>query len=129
MGQDAMDLCSTYMLYSPLQRTGYYWGPILEVCYCQHPHEQRKHVAKKAGRATQYVTYSDVSTIGAILFHVVSAADLIEGSKDVWMNVEPEIATTMEISTTEPWEVVQQRSAEKWEQARREGISGPARDD
>ena len=129
MGQDAMDLCSTYMLYSPLQRTGYYWGPILEVCYYQHPHEQRKHVAKKAGRATQYVTYSDVSTIGAILFHVVSAADLVEGSKDVWMNVEPEMATTMEISTTEPWEVVQQRSAEKWEQARREGISGPARDD
>jgi len=130
MGPDAIDLCSTYMLYSPLQRSGYYYAPIVEIRYVyDHTTESRKHVAKKAGRATQYVTYPDVSTISAVYFHVVAAADLVTGSKDIWINVEAERPRDMEIPLQEAWDAIVRRSYDRWVHTKALGLANELRDD
>ena len=123
MGADAIDLCSTYMLYTPLQRSGYYYAPIIEISYEYNDCDGQKHVAKKAGRATQYVTYPDVSAVSAVYFHIIAGADLVHGNRQVWINVEPERPSTMEIPMNEAWDSIVERSHTKWLQARALGLA------
>ena len=130
MGPEAIDLCSTYILYSPLQRSGYYYAPIVEIRYVyDQTTDSRKHVAKKAGRATQYVTYPNVATISAVYFHVVAAADLVNGSKEVWINEEPERPRDMEIPLEEAPDAIARVSYKRWVHAKALGWANEPRDD
>ena len=130
MGATALDLCSTYSLYTPLQASGYYYAPYLQVRYAYWPEkDQRKHTAKKADRATQYLTYPDVSFVSAVYFHVIAGADMLYGSKDHWINIEPERPTSMEIPTTDDDDLLRQRSHKRYLQAKAAGLAPEAVDD
>ena len=122
--EDAVDLCLTYALYTPLQETGYYYAPYLQVRYAYHPEEEwRPHKAKKAGRATQYVTYPDVSYMSAVYFHVLAAADMLYGDKAHWINVEPERPADMEIPIALRHSEVAYRSQRSYLQAKLDGMA------
>ena len=111
MGEDAIDLCSTYSVYTPLQDHGYYYAPYLRVLYVYDQHrDHRKHVARRQGRASQYITYSEVSYISAVYFHVVSPVDMMYGDKSQWLNIETERPIKMELNVTESDHVLKHRS-------------------
>ena len=130
MGPEAVDLCVTYSLYSPLQSSGYYYAPYLQVGYFYDVRtDWRKHVARRAGRATQYVTYPDVSYISAVYFHVVSTADMSVGDKQHWLNMEAERPVEMELNATEDDHALRQRSHLRWLQAKVRGQVPEARDE
>ena len=103
-------LCG-HALYTPLHRTGYYYAPYLEVRYAYDAEtDSRRHVAVKAGPATQYLTYPDVSFVSAIYFHVVAAADMLYGTKAHWLNIEVDRPAKMEIPVDVAPEVLVERS-------------------
>ena len=130
MGPDALDLCSTYTVYTPLQRSGYFYAPYIQIRYhYDSDTDTRKHVAKRAGRASQYVTYPDVSAISAVYFHVVSAADMVTGPRDQWLNIEPQRPRDMEIPLEEAHESIVHRSHKRWAHAKTAGYANTAIDD
>ena len=124
MGANALDLCSSYTVYTPLQRSGYYYAPYIQIRYrYDSATDTRKHVAKRAQRASQYVTYPDVSAISAVYFHVVSAADMVSGPKLHWLTFEPERPSNMEIPLEEAHESIVRRSHKRWVHAKSEGYA------
>ena len=131
MGDDALDLCVTYALYTPLlQKTGYDYAPYIEVRYAWREwKDSRKRIAKKSGRATQYITYPDASYISAIYFHVVAAADMREGRKDHWISIEPERPLAMEVNVEEDDDSLRARSLRQWWQIKSQGGEGHPHDE
>ena len=122
MGEGAIDLCSTYSVYTPLQDHGYYYAPYLRVrCMYDEHRDYRKHVARKAGRASQFLTYPDVSYISAVYFHVVSTVDMVDGDRSQWLNIETERPIKMELNVTESDFVLKHRSLIQWLQAKERG--------
>ena len=59
----------------------------------------------------------------------MAAADLVNGSKDIWINVEPERPIAMEIPLHEAWDDIVQRSYTQWVQAKARGLADELRDD
>ena len=101
---------------------GYYYAPYLHILYVWHQHrDYRKHVARRLGRASQYVTYADVSCISAMYFHVVSPVDMMYGDKSQWLNIETERPIKMEVNVTESDHVLQSRSQIEWLSAKSRG--------
>ena len=122
MGDNAIDLCSTYSVYTPLQDHGYYYAPYLRVRYMyDEQREHRKHVARRSGRASQFLTYPDVSYISAVYFHVVSPVDMVDGDKSQWLNIETERPLKMELNVTESDQVLENRSYIEWLSAKKRG--------
>ena len=130
MGDDALDLCGTYSVYTPLQRSGYYYAPYLQVRYAHWPDtDARRHIAVKKGRATQYLTYQDVSFVSAVYFHVIAAADMLYGGKDQWINIKPERPASMELPTTDDDDVLHRRSHKRYLEAKAAGSAPEAPDE
>ena len=124
MGEIALDLCVTYALYTPLQDTGYYYAPYLQVRYAYDGElEWRRHVAKREGRASQYVTYPDVSFVSAIYFHVVAGADLVYGPEQQWLSMEVERPANMEIPIGVDHALLVTRSHRRYLEAKAAGMA------
>ena len=130
MGDGAMDLCCQYALYTPLQNTGYYYAPYLKVRHDYDPTRSfREYVTKYAGRATEYVTYTDVSFVSAIYFHVVAAADMLNGSRDHWINVEVERPANMEIPINAARRPILNHSYYQYQEEKKRGMHSVLDDD
>ena len=107
-------LCQ-YALYTPLHRTGYYYAPYLQVRYAYDAgKDSRRHVARTAGPVKTYQTYPDVSFVSAIYFHVVSAADMLYGNTDQYIDIEVERPANMEIPVDVAPEVLVERSRTRY---------------
>ena len=94
------DLTSSYMLHSPLRRSGWLWSPLLELHWpCPDP-SGRAHVGRGSKDTSQYITYPDVVTMPRVFFHLSHASMWSAGDRSQWISVEPRFPTECEVDPT-----------------------------
>ena len=91
------DLTSSYMVHTPLRRSGWLWSPLLELHWpCPDP-QGRAHVGRSSGDTSQYVTYPDVVTMPRVFLHLSHVSMWSTGERSHWINVEPRFPTECEV--------------------------------
>ena len=115
-GETTPEYCNTYTLYFPLQDSGFLWAPLIEVRFEYPDPLGCKTTGKKAGRATQYVTYPDCSCMAAVYFHIIHVSHTRHGSRHTWYNVEPIRPREMEIPPEESDAAIEARSVDRYSQ-------------
>ena len=94
------DLTSSYMLHSPLRRSGWLWSPLLELHWpCPDP-SGRAHVGRGSKDTSQYITYPDVVTMPRVFLHLSHVSMWSTGDRSQWISVEPRFPTECEVDPT-----------------------------
>ena len=108
------DLTSSYMLHSPLRRSGWLWSPLLELHWpCPDP-SNRPHVGRRSKDSSQFITYPDVVTMPRVYLHLSHVAMWSTGERSQWLSVEPRFPTECEVDPSMETEALYSRSEQRF---------------
>ena len=108
------DLTSSYMLHSPLRRSGWLWSPLLELHWpCPDP-SNRPHVGRSSKDTSQYITYPDVVTMPRVFLHLSHVSMWSTGDRSQWISVEPRFPTECEVDPSMETEALYSRSEQRF---------------
>jgi hypothetical protein len=106
-------LCSTYMMYSALDRgnSGFLYAPLVQLRYPQHDPQTRMHVVRRSG-ANQRLTYPDQCRVTHVWLHVTHVLEFCEGDRQLMIMAEPCFARHLELHPHDTWDEIMRRSQE-----------------
>ena len=104
-------LCNSYMLYSPLDESGYYIAPLFEIMYqTPDPHQRSLVVPRSKASMKQALTYPDNCVVTGVCWHIMHISELSIGKKDMWLYMEAQFKTAYELDPDEAWDDIVERS-------------------
>ena len=82
---ERVHLCQHYMLYSAVDRSGYYFAPLLELHYADPDLQGRPNRVRRAKKSQlQFLTYDDACAVRGVWFHMVAAVEFRHLPANCW---------------------------------------------
>jgi hypothetical protein len=104
-------LCANYMMYSPLDDSGYYIAPLFQIVYQKPDPLGRSQVVVRSKKSMkQALTYEDNCYVTGVCWHIMHFSEMCSDSKDVWLYMDACFKQDFELDPEEPWERIAQRS-------------------
>jgi len=108
---ERVGLCRTYMLYTALDDTGYYWSPLLTLRYpVPDPKNRRVTVPRSRRSCTQWLTHEDVCEVTGVWLHRIHFTDMLTGPKDDFCYMEGRFLPHLELDPKEDSATIDERS-------------------
>ena len=104
-------LCVNYMMYSPLDESGYYIAPLFQIKYQTPDPQGRSQVVPRSAKSMkQALTYEDTCYVTGMCWHIMHFSEMCIGDKSTWLYMDARFKTEFELDPDEPWESIAQRS-------------------
>ena len=108
---ERVHLCQHYMLYSAVDRTGYYFAPLLELHYADPDLQGRPNRVRRAKKSQlQFLTYDDACAVRGVWFHMVAAVEFCHLPANCWACFEPRLLPELELDPAEDRGAIMARS-------------------
>ena len=104
-------LCVNYMLYSPLDESGYYIAPLFQIKYQTPDPQGRSQIVPRSTKSMkQALTYEDNCYVTGVCWHIMHFSEMCIGDKNTWLYMDARFKTAFELDPDEAWDVIAQRS-------------------
>lgn len=104
-------LCLNYMLYSPLDASGYYIAPLFQLCFQKPDPQGRSQIVKRSKKTMhQTLTYEDNCFVVGVFWHIMHWSELCHGDRSLWIAMEGRFKANFELDPHDPWNTVTERS-------------------
>ena len=108
---ERMHLCQHYALYTPLDASGFYFAPLLELTFPAS--DPRRYVVPRTKKSqTQWLTYEDIVAIRCVWINIFHIAEVTQHSRDNWVHVEGKFFPELELDPDDSRDVIARRSRE-----------------
>jgi len=112
--QERVHLCQHYMLYTPLDDTGYYWAPLLTLQYPERdPQGRATNVKRSTASMKQWLTYEDVCELTGVWFHRIHWTDMLVKDRAHGAFMEGRFCRGLELDPYESKEKIHRRSSDE----------------
>jgi hypothetical protein len=104
-------LCLNYMVYSPLDASGYYIAPLFQLRFQKPDPQGRSQIVKRSKKSMhQTLTYADNCVVVGVYWHVMHWSELCLGDRSLWIAMEARFKANFEVDPLDLWDTVAQRS-------------------
>jgi hypothetical protein len=104
-------LCLNYMVYSPLDESGYYIAPLFQLCFQKPDPQGRSQIVRRSKKSMhQALTYEDNCFVVGVYWHIMHWSELCQGARNLWIAMEGRYKANFELDPQDPWDIVAERS-------------------